>query len=294
MKHLLLIVALVSALAMCGWGGASAAAQAAAPTPSQPAASPSSTRGTSGNDQENDQENAHKAHSVLEEGIKALGGQAYLDIHDVQEQGRTYTFYHGRPTSNGIFYWRFVELPDKERIELTPQRDVAYVYTADKGYEITYKGAREVEKKDLDDYLRHRRLSLDAMLRVWMNDPTVALFFDGNALAGNVEAQKVTLINSKDEAVSLFFDADTHLPIKKSHTWRDPIDKQRNIEEETYDNYRPVQGIMTPYGFTRYFNGDMQTERFVNSVSFNKGLDEAMFNPNSGYNPNKPTGKHQK
>ena len=28
-----------------------------------------------------------------------------------------------------------------------------------------------------------------------MNDPTVALFFDGNALAGNVEAQKVTLIN---------------------------------------------------------------------------------------------------
>ena len=75
----------------------------------------------------------------------------------------TYSFYHGRPTSNGVFYWRFVELPDKERIELTQQRDVAYVYFADKGYEITYKGARDVEKKDLDDYLRHRRFSSDAM-----------------------------------------------------------------------------------------------------------------------------------
>src|ERR1700677_3446606 len=127
MKHLFLIVALASALAMCGWGEAPAAAQAAAQIPSQSSsqstASPSSTQGPMGNDQEN----AHKAHALLEEAIKALGGQAYLDIHDIQEQGRTYTFYHGRPTSNGIFFWRFLEQPDKERIELTPQRDVAYV-----------------------------------------------------------------------------------------------------------------------------------------------------------------------
>jgi hypothetical protein len=287
MKPLLLIVALASALAMRGLRQAATPAPSQSTAPNSPASPPKSIPG-------NDNENARKARALLDESIKALGGQAFLDIHDIQEQGRTYSFYHGRPTSNGIFFWRFVEFPNAERIELTPQRDVAYVYAADKGYEITYKGAREVEKKDLDDYLRHRRLSLDAMLRVWKSDPTVALFYDGEALAGSLAAEKVTLINSKDEAVSLYFDADTHLPIKKSYSWRDPVDKERNTEEETYDNYRSVQGIMTAYGFTRYFNGDMQTERFLNSISYNKGLDEAMFNPNSGYNPNKPTGKHQK
>src|SRR5208282_6539660 len=97
------------------------------------------------------------------------------------------------------------------------------VYSGDKGYEITYKGAHDVEKKDLEDYLRRRRFSLEAMLRVWINDATVALFYDGNALAGNVPAQQVTLINSKNEAVSILFDPDSHLPLKKSYKWRDPV-----------------------------------------------------------------------
>jgi hypothetical protein len=277
---------------MCLWREPSAAAQAAAQASSQSAASPPSTPGATQNVLGNDQENARKARALLDQAIKALGGQAYLDIHDLQEQGRTYSFYHGRPSSNGVFFWRFVEFPDKERFEVTPQRDVAYVYAGNKGYEVTYKGPREVEKKDLEDYLRHRRLSLEAMLRIWINDPSVALFYDGDALAGSLAAQKVTLINAKNEAVSLYFDADTHLPIRKSYSWRDPVDKQRNLEEESYDNYRPVQGIMTPYGFTRYYNGDMQTERFINSINFNQSLNPAMFDPNSGYNPNKQPGKH--
>jgi hypothetical protein len=287
MKHLLLTVALAFALATCVLSLAAAQAGAQSP-PESAAATGSSVPGTQGKDQDN----AHKARALLDQAIKALGGQAYLDIHDLQEQGRTYSLYHGRSSSNGVFFWRFVEYPDKERIEVTPQRDVAYIYTGDKGYEITYKGPRAVEKKDLDDYLRHRRFSLETMLRTWINDPTVALFYDGDALAGSLAAQRVTLISAKNEAVSIYFDMDTHLPIKKTYSWRDPVDKQRNTEEETYDNYRPVQGIMTPYGFTRYFNGDMQTERFVNSVSYNKGLNQAMFDANSGYDPNKPAKKH--
>ena len=43
----------------------------------------------------------------------------------------------------------------------------------------------------------------------------------------------VTLINSKDESVSVYFDIDTHLPIKKDYSWRDPVDRERNLEEET-------------------------------------------------------------
>ena len=87
-------------------------------------------------------------------------------------------------------------------------------------------------------------------------------------------------------------DADTHLPVRKTFSWRDPVDKQRNQEEEVYDNYRPVQGLMVAYNFTRYFNGDMASERFLNSFSCNQGLNPAMFDPHSGYSPNKPMGKH--
>jgi len=279
MKSLLLIVTVCVSIAT------HAVAQAAAQSPANSAAKQDSAIPA-------DQENAHKARALLDQGIQALGGQAYLNVHDMQEQGRVYSFYHGRPTSNGVFFWRFLEFPDKERMELTPQRDIAYVYVGDKGYEITYKGSKAVEKKDLEDHERRHRFSLETILRSWVNDPTVALFFDGNALAGSMAAQRVTLINSKNESVSVYFDIDTHLPIKKTYSWRDPVDKERNTEEETYNGYRLIQGVMTPFGFTRYFNGDMQTERFVNSASYNQGLNPAMFEANSGYNPNKAEGKH--
>jgi hypothetical protein len=36
----------------------------------------------------------------------------------------------------------------------------------------------------------------------------------------------------------------------------------------------------------------MQTERFVTSASYNQELNQAMFDANSGYNPNKASGKH--
>src|SRR5258708_3045151 len=284
MKDLVFIIFAASVLAISGWAnpaGSQANSQA-----SPPASQPISA------DRGNDLENSRKARALLDQAIQALGGQAYLGIHDIEQEGRTYSFYHGRPTSNGVLFWRFLEFPDKERIEVTKQRDVAYLYVGDKGYELTFKGPHAVEKKDLEEYLRHRRFSLDTVLPTWTNDPGVAFFYDGNALAGNRPAQRITLINAKNEAVSLFFDIDTHLPIKKSYTWRDPVDKERNVEEEIFDNYRQVQGMMIAWGFTRYFNGDMQSQRFANAVHINQGPNEAMFDPNSGYDPNKTAGKH--
>ena len=238
-----------------------------------------------------DQENARKAKALVDQAIQALGGQTYLTIRDREQQGRGYSFHHGRPTGSGGVFWSFTEFPDKERVEVTKERDIAELYVGNKGYEITYKGAHPIEPKDLVDYLRRRRFSLDTVLRTWVNDPGVVLLFEGPAVAAQHPAQQVTLINAQNESVTLFFDTDTHLPVKKSFSWRDPVDRQKNLEEEVYENYRPVSGIMAPYNVTRYFNGDMAGQRFLNSVTINQGLDQTMFDPNSGYNPNKAPSK---
>jgi hypothetical protein len=269
---------------------------AAAVDPPAQASAPVSAAATPNTDVPVDQENQRKAKALLDQAIQALGGQAYLTIRNKELQGRGFSFHHGRPSGSGAVFWSFFEFPDKERVELTKERDIAQIFTGDKGFEVTYKGAHPVEEKDLTPYLRRRRFSLDTLLRNWVNDPKVALFYEGYAVAAEKPAIQVTLINGMDEAVTLYFDADTHLPLKKSFRWRDPVDKQPNLEEEIYDNYRPVQGIMTPYSLTRYFNGDMANQRFINSVTYNETLNQAMFDPHSGYDPNKapskPTGKH--
>jgi hypothetical protein len=235
------------------------------------------------------QQNSNKAKTIIEQGIEALGGETWLNVKDRAQQGRTYGFHHGTPSGGGNQFWSFSQFPDKERIEFTKERDVAQVFVGDKGWEITYKGATPLEKKDLDNHLRLRKYSLERVLRTWLKDPGVVMLFEGNAIAAQHPALQVTLVNAQNESVTLFFDIDSHLPIKKSFEWRDPEDKQKNQEEEVYDNYKPVSGIMAPYSVTRFFNGDMSNQRFLNSVTINEGLDPTMFDPNSGYNPNKVT-----
>jgi hypothetical protein len=238
-----------------------------------------------------DQANSRKAKAILDQAMQALGGQVYLTIRDREEQGRGYAFHHGRESGGGNVFWSFVEFPDKERVEVTKERDIAELYVGNKAWELTYKGARPFDEKDRTEYLRRRRFSLDTVLRTWVNDPGTVLLFEGSAIAAQHPSDVVTLINAQDEAVTLYFDSETHLPVKKSFWWRDPVDRQKNTEEEVYENYRSVSGIMAPYNVTRFFNGDMARQRFLNSVTINQGLDQAMFDPNSGYNPNKPVGK---
>jgi hypothetical protein len=232
-------------------------------------------------------QNSNKAKAIIEQGIQALGGQTYLTIRDREQQGRSYGFHHGTPSGGGAQFWSFSQFPDKERVELTKERDIAQLFVGEKGWEITYKGPHPLEPKDLEDYLRRRRYSLDRILRTWLNDPGVVMLFEGNAIAAQHPALQVTLVNAQNESVNLYFDVDSHLPVKKSFEWRDPVDRQKNLEEEIYENYRSVSGIMAPYNVTRYFNGDMSNQRFLNSVTINQDLDPAMFDPNSGYNPNK-------
>src|SRR4029077_2435690 len=203
-----------------------------------------------------DQANARKAKAVLDQAIQALGGQAYLNLQDITQEGRTYSFYHGRPNSLGIVFWRFYKFPDKDRIELTKKRDVIYVYNGDKGYEITYKGTRPQDAKDQTEYLRRSHYALDRVLRKWINEPGVALFYEGETVAEGKTVDQVTVMNAHNEGVTLYLDTSDHLPVKKTFTWRDATDKQRNVEDEVYDNYRDVQGIPTPHTITRSYNGD--------------------------------------
>jgi hypothetical protein len=273
MKHLALLILAIA----CTTAGA--LAQTAGPPDSPP--SPSQAQPVP-----SDHESERRARALLDQMIAALGGQAYLNLQDISQEGRGYTFHLGRPNSAGTVFWRFYKFPDKDRMELTKQRDVVEIYNGNQGAEITYKGVQAAEEKELTAYLRRRHYSLDWIIRKWLPEPGIALFYEGSTVADQKAVDQVTIMNAHNEAVTLAIDSLTHLPVKKSFTWRDPADKQRNVEEEVWDNYRLVQGLMTPFSVTRYYNGDMSNQRFLTAVSYNKGLDDALFDPRT--NPPAP------
>jgi len=136
--------------------------------------------------------------------------------------------------------------------------------------------------------LRRRHFSLDWVLRKWLLEPGVALFYEGQTVAEEKPVEQVTVMNAHNEGVTIYVNVDDHLPVKKSFSWRDTTDKERNIEDEVYDNYREVQGIMTPHTVTRFYNGDMSSQRFVTKVGYNQGVSDSQFDPAAATPGKKP------
>lgn len=271
---------------------ATASAQTPAPT--------SPTAATKPPAKSPEDQSTEKARALLDKAIEALGGSAYLNYSTRSEEGRSYSLYHSQSRGPGTIYRRFYRYADKDRVEFALEKgigvydlipfpipvpegksnhktDVALIHNGDKGYEVSFKGTELEDAKDTTDYLRRRERSLEWVLRKWIHEPGVALFYDGTALGNANLADKVTITNSRNQSVTLFLDTTTHLPVKKSFAWRDATDKYQNTEEEAYDNYKPVQGIMTPYTLSRYYNGDLVSERFLSKVKYNDELADSLF-----------------
>jgi hypothetical protein len=220
--------------------------------------------------------NTKKAKDLLNKMITAMGGQPFLAYQTMTQEGRTYSFYQGQPNSLGTLFWRFWKYPDKDRIELTKQRDVTYIYTGDKGYEITYKGTAAVEPKDLSEYLLRRKYSLEQLVRVWMKDPATLVLYEGSALAERQFVEQVSLVNKENESVTLGIDPNSGLVLKKSFTYRD-YDGLKSTDDEVYANYRPEQGIQTAHTIVRYHNGQQTGQRFLTKVEYNVPIEESKF-----------------
>jgi hypothetical protein len=235
----------------------------------------------------NEDASVKKAQSLLNELIQALGGQAYLNIRDMKQNGRTYTFYHGQPNGLGTEYWLFTKWPDKSRVELTKGRDVVYILNGDTGYEVTYKGTRVEDPEETKESLRARHYSLDHVVRLWLHRPGVALFYEGTGIAEHKQVEKVTVMDAGNEAVTLAIDMFSHLPVRLSYQIRDPKTRYFDEYAEVFDGWRPEQGIPTAHTITQYKNGEMSRERFIQTVSYNSNLPDSMFAATPTYTPKK-------
>jgi len=259
----------------------------------------------------NDSDNARKARAVIDQTIETLGGDWYLTYQNKEETGRYYPLYHGRTSSTGIPYNYYIEYPDKDRFEIIHMKDIhvlpgsidisgvktknkfdlVLIHNGNKGYEITYKGTAAQETEDLQNYLRRRPHSLEWVFRKWIRDPKVAWFYDGQSVVNGKECEGVTLLNSQNDSVSIFVDLNTHYPIKISYSWRDAKDKQKNVEDEVYDNYKLVQAIWTAHSITRYYNGETSQQRFVYTAAYDQKLPDSMFEAAVTYDPKAPLKK---
>src|ERR1035441_8436115 len=216
--------------------------------------------------------NAQQARKALDAMVQALGGQAWLSMKNQVREGHIAAFYHGVPDAGTTEYWEFHQWPDHDRVELTKHRDVVEFNLGREGWEVTYRGKKPMDKEQLEDFLRRRDHSIETVVKVCLKAPNTILVYEGKHLAERHLAEQVTLISADNEAVTILMDSQTHLPLRRSFQWRDPVYKDKNTDAEEYDNYRPVDGFPTPYSISRFKNDEMVRQYYVTKVSFNQDL----------------------
>ena len=167
--------------------------------------------------------NAKQARAALDAMVQAMGGQAWLTMKNQMLQGHLAAFFHGKPSGGTTDFWEFHEWPDHDRYEYTKHRDVLGFYIGREGWEVTYRGKKALPQEQVDDFLRRRDHSIETVIKSWLPDPRTILVYEGQRLAERHLAEQVTLISAENEAVTILMDVQTHLPLRRTFQWRDPV-----------------------------------------------------------------------
>ena len=200
--------------------------------------------------------NAQQARAALDKMVAALGGPAWLNMKNQMRHGHIAAFYQGRPK----------------------HRDVLEFFEGREGWEVTYRGKKAITQDILDDYLRRRDHSIETVIKVWLKDPKTILVYEGQRMAERHLAEQVTLISAENEAVTIQMDVETHLPLRRSFEWRDPVYKDKNLDAEEYADYHVVDGLPTPFSITRLKGDDMYRQYFLDRVEYNRQLPDDFWN----------------
>lgn len=228
-----------------------------------------------------------RANALLKQMVTALGGDKWTAIHSVMIEGKTSGFYNGKPNGSLGDFLLLRTMPVSrndyglQRVDFTKKRNVVNILTADKDWEVTYKGKRDVPSQEYGDVFRRRDHSLDAAVRVWWHEPGTILFATPQKMVDRHLVDEIAMLDDKNDNITLDLDTDTHLPVRVSFTWRDPLYRDQNEDGEEFADYHLVDGIMTPLNVTLTHNGDMTSQRYLIKVSYNVTIPPDTFDPDA-------------
>jgi len=134
-------------------------------------------------------------------------------------------------------------------------------------------------KRHITEFFLYQNHSLDTVMLDWMKQPGVLVSYLGTQLVDRKVADRISILTESNDGVTIDLDENTHLPINLTFKWRDPTYRDFNTEMQEFDDYHPIDGVMTPLTLTRFHNGDMTTQIFLKEVHYNVNFPPDLLNP---------------
>jgi hypothetical protein len=219
---------------------------------------------------------AAKAKAILQQAIDALGGAAYVNLHNSDCSGRFAQFQHSGEIGGYIQIREYREMPDKIRVEYDPKALIIDLYAGDKGWTLDRSGVSEVPAADIADYQEQLKMQMGNVLRNRMNETGLFFRYGGGDVVDLKEADWVE-IGDQGRTLRIAIGRSDHLPIRTVLTLRDPKTGEKTERSTYYTTYHLIDGIQTPFRESRFLNGRQVYQMFLDSCSYNVDLPADFF-----------------
>ena len=176
---------------------------------------------------------------VIDEALEAVGGKAYLAMEDRVESGRAYSFFRQELQGLDIatIYSRYVTpVPGKpsvrERQIFGKDASGGVLFNQDGAWEITFRGARLMEPKRIENWRDGTLRNVFYILRQRLKEPGIDFYSRGSDLYENLPVEIVDITDAAGLTVTVYFSRSTKLPVRQ-------VLKRRNPEYKISTRKRP-------------------------------------------------------
>ena len=226
---------------------------------------------------------------LIDEAVQALGGDNFLRMEDRIESGRAYSFYREQISGLSIakIYTRYltvgkgksgIDLGQRERQAFGKNEDSAVLFTEDNGYEISWRGSKELPKDQIERHKDTTMRNILYILRMRLHEPGMIFESRGADVFEMQPVEIVDVTDSDNRMVTVYLHQTTKLPLRQTYSRKNPETKQRDDEVTLFSRYRDAGGgVQWPHQIRRERNGEKVYEIFSESVVVNKDLTDDLF-----------------
>jgi len=226
-------------------------------------------------------QSAAKAKALLQEEIAALGGQAYLTVHDYVCEGRLAQFAHSGEINAYPPFKDFWILPDQNRTEWDKKATIVELYTGNQGWTLDRSGVNDESAEAIADFHEQVKTDMDNVLRFRLKEDGMTFRYAGVDIVDLQQVEWVELVDKDDTTLRFALDVATHLPIQYQVITRNPVTRERSEKDTLYSEYIPIAGVNTPRKISQSQDGRQIYAASYNDCQYNTNLDPNLFTKKS-------------
>jgi hypothetical protein len=228
--------------------------------------------------------NDEKAQSVVQNAIKAMGGDRYLNVKTVIGRG-FFTDYKDGVSGLPLRFVDYIVYPDKERTEFSGG-GARTIQTNERGKGWIFDSAaitlKDQTAEQLAEFRQSTRTSLENLLRGTWQTQGAKLTYVGRREAGVGRRNETVRLTYPDGFwIEYEFAATDGFPAKiiyqRKHKKSDSDEVEELAEEDRL--YKPVtiDGVVALYVNDHFINGIQSSRTNYESVEFNKPIADSLF-----------------